>query len=225
MALEQLHTSVWDDHVITRVSSSSGSSGVVQAVWTLPLHSVVLISNGEFPLDDVTESFWRKPPARAWEWERHRETETTVTEMILTTPLMPFLPTRALGTTTKYVSMPLSFRYSQRSPPFPGSTSNSPCRHSRVFWEMCTRLPDTHECVTGKHNQLLHSLHNTCRQCCCFTVQNYRTNSLTGFRIHSWTFFDSLKCIFRCNLIITSIVYWNMVKVSCWMYWQAFMIN
>lgn len=41
----------------TRVSSSSGSSGVVHAVWTLPLHSVVLISSGELPLDDVTESF------------------------------------------------------------------------------------------------------------------------------------------------------------------------
>lgn len=45
---------------ITRVSSSSGSSGVVQAVCTLPLHSVVLINRGEFPLDEVTDSFWKK---------------------------------------------------------------------------------------------------------------------------------------------------------------------
>ena len=41
----------------TLASSSSGSSGVVQAVLTLPLHSVVLISSGELPLDDVTDSF------------------------------------------------------------------------------------------------------------------------------------------------------------------------
>lgn len=46
--------------MFTRVSSSSGSSGVVQAVCTLPLHSVVLINRGEFPLDEVTDSFWKK---------------------------------------------------------------------------------------------------------------------------------------------------------------------
>lgn len=45
---------------VTRVSSSSGSSGVVQPVCTLPLHSVVLINKGEFPLDEVTDSFWKK---------------------------------------------------------------------------------------------------------------------------------------------------------------------
>lgn len=36
--------------------------------------------------------------------------------------------------------MPFSSRYSQRLPPSPGSTSNSPFRQSRVLWEMCTRL-------------------------------------------------------------------------------------
>lgn len=46
--------------MVTRVSSSSGSSGVVQPVCTLPLHSVVLINKGEFPLDEVTDSFWEK---------------------------------------------------------------------------------------------------------------------------------------------------------------------
>lgn len=46
--------------MVTRVSSSSGSSGVVQAVCTLPLHSVVLINRGEFPLDEVTDNFWKK---------------------------------------------------------------------------------------------------------------------------------------------------------------------
>lgn len=43
---------------LTLASSSSGSSGVVQAVFTLPLHSVVLISCGEFPLEEVTDNFW-----------------------------------------------------------------------------------------------------------------------------------------------------------------------
>lgn len=42
---------------VTLVSRSSGSSGVVQQVFRLPLHSVVLISRGEFPLDEVTDSF------------------------------------------------------------------------------------------------------------------------------------------------------------------------
>lgn len=37
--------------------------------------------------------------------------------------------------------MPFSFRYSQREPPSPGSTSNSPFRQSMVLCEMCTRLP------------------------------------------------------------------------------------
>lgn len=47
-----------NDFYVTLVSSSSGSSGVVQAVFTLPLHSVVLINSGEFPLEEVTDSFW-----------------------------------------------------------------------------------------------------------------------------------------------------------------------
>lgn len=42
---------------VTLVSSSSGSSGVVQAVLMLPLHSVVLINCGEFPLEEVTDNF------------------------------------------------------------------------------------------------------------------------------------------------------------------------
>lgn len=45
------------DLLVTLVSSSSGSSGVVQAVLTLPLNSVVLINRGEFPLEEVTDSF------------------------------------------------------------------------------------------------------------------------------------------------------------------------
>lgn len=45
------------DAGVTLASSSSGSSGVVQAVFTLPLHSVVLISCGEFPLEEVTDNF------------------------------------------------------------------------------------------------------------------------------------------------------------------------
>lgn len=36
--------------------------------------------------------------------------------------------------------MPFSFRYSQREPPSPGSTSNSPFKQSMVLCEMCTRL-------------------------------------------------------------------------------------
>lgn len=44
--------------LVTLVSSSSGSSGVVQAVLTLPLNSVVLINSGEFPLEEVTDSFY-----------------------------------------------------------------------------------------------------------------------------------------------------------------------
>lgn len=47
----------WWSRRFTLVSSSSGSSGEVQAVFTLPLHSVVLISWGEFPLEDVTDNF------------------------------------------------------------------------------------------------------------------------------------------------------------------------
>lgn len=43
---------------VTLASSSSASSGVAQAVFTLPLHSVVLISCGEFPLEEVTDNFW-----------------------------------------------------------------------------------------------------------------------------------------------------------------------
>lgn len=38
--------------------------------------------------------------------------------------------------------MPFSFRYSQREPPSPGSTSNSPFKQSMVLCEMCTRLRD-----------------------------------------------------------------------------------
>ncbi len=144
----------------------------------------------------IRRRHWKLLEETTDESVRMRETQrkgTTVTEMTLTTPLMPFLPTGPLGTTTKYDSMPLSFRYSQRSPPFPGSTSNSPCRHSRVFWEMCTRLPDTCVMWVSSNTTSCFTHYTTLVDNCCFTAQNYRDNSLTGFRIHSWTLFDSLK--------------------------------
>ncbi len=188
-----MHMSVWDDDVITRASSSSGSSGVVQAVWTLPLHSVVLISNGEFPLDDVTESFWRKPPVRAWEWERQKngnesnrnDTHYPVDAVFTHGSLghhhqvrlnAPFLQVLAALSSVPRLHIKLSMQTLQG---ILGDV-HSPTRHTCDVSEL-------------KHTTSCFTHYTTLVDNCCFTAQNYRDNSLTGFRIHSWTLFDSLK--------------------------------
>lgn len=100
---------------VTLVSSSSGSSGVVQAVLMLPLHSVVLISCGEFPLEEVTDNFWKVRSANVdSELETIRLSSSVLQYDLqperLTTPLMAFFPAGPLGSTTRYVSMPRSLR-------------------------------------------------------------------------------------------------------------------
>lgn len=69
---------------------------------------------------------------------KHLERLLKFSQIMLTFPLSSFAT--CLGGKTKYVSMPFSSRYSHLSPPFPGSSSNSPCRLSLVVWEMCTLL-------------------------------------------------------------------------------------
>lgn len=69
---------------------------------------------------------------------KYLERQFKLSQSMLTFPLSSFAT--CFGGKTKNVSMPFSRRYSHLSPPFPGSSSNSPCRLSLVVWEICTLL-------------------------------------------------------------------------------------
>lgn len=192
---------MWD-HVSTRVSSSSGSSGVVQAVWTLPLHSVVLISNGELPLEDVTESFWKKTSGESVRMrETHRDANDrnmkrhSLPHWCRFCPWVPWAPPPS----TSQCPFPSGIRSGLLHSPAPRQTLHA---DTPGYSGRCALAYQTHdwvqtqpEFVSDKHNQLIYSLHNTCRQCCCLAVEKKLQGILTNrFQDqHPWDSFHNIQ--------------------------------
>lgn len=84
---------------LTLASDSSGSSGLVHAKLALPLRSLVLMSSGEPPWDEVSDSFC-KAEAVAHIVPTMSAAVAPVPTPLLTTPLMP-LRRGCLGTTMR----------------------------------------------------------------------------------------------------------------------------